>query len=313
MRIAFHPAGDGGRRDPAHRDGLHQTSAWNDESCIEHNLGRLRKSAPTSGGPTECCTNESQLVRIGSEVGRRRRKRHDHAVHDSDTIKLFNCDLNWTKVDSPVPGCPPAMATDWAQVDAKEYFDWHVALAIRHVLPGLRVRWDGPVSLETGACGARQRSGTAAGTLCAIACRRMPFVSYFCVGTDLTVAAHRPQWIVPRATSTPTMASLLRRVPGPTCSVSGSRVPEEFPVEWLLFDWFVYAACTPTISRSSPHGSLRNHSEKLSDGRCRTRRTRSRPQRACATNGRSWCASFAPSRRPSGRRAPAQDLFNIPY
>lgn len=41
------------------------------------------------------------------------------------TIELFNCDLNWSRFDYPISTCSVSAPQDWANVDRKEYFDWH--------------------------------------------------------------------------------------------------------------------------------------------------------------------------------------------
>ena len=71
----------------------------------------------------------------------------------------------------------------------------------------------------------------------------MPFVSYFCVGTDLTVAVHRPQWIVPTSYQHAYHGFLAPE--SPWSDLLCERIAEfltAFPVEWLLFDWFVYGS-----------------------------------------------------------------------
>jgi len=46
-------------------------------------------------------------------------------LSEGKPIKLFACDLNWTRFDKPIQDRPPSAPQDWAFIDPKEYFDWH--------------------------------------------------------------------------------------------------------------------------------------------------------------------------------------------
>ena len=165
-------------------------------------------------------------------------------LENPDTIKCFCCNLNWTKFDRPVASIQPAMATDWARVDAKEYFDWHVdfgnnVMFCQAYLFGGTALYPtklGPMAPGKGAqllpeLYARSRAA------------KMPFVSYFYVGTDLTVAVRRPDWIVPTSYQCAPHGFLAPE--SPWTELLCERIAEflnEYPVEWLLFDWFVYGS-----------------------------------------------------------------------
>jgi len=150
-----------------------------------------------------------------------------------DTIKLFACDFNFSMVgDQPRPSLPQ----DWANVDPGEYFDWHIEfgnnLAFCHAYTYCGYAFYpsrlGPVAPGPGS--------KLLPSLYEISRDRgVPFWSYFCVGADLTMMALRPSWKVP---GTNFMAP-----EGPWTNLLCDRVREflsMYPVDWILFDWFVY-------------------------------------------------------------------------
>ena len=163
------------------------------------------------------------------------------------TMKCFCCDLNWTRFDKPIEGTPPAMAADWSQVNAREYFDWHVdfgnnVMFCQAYLFGGTALYPsqlGPVAPGKGADLLPELYAMSRAA-------RMPFVSYFCVGADLSTNAHRNQWIVPTSSKHAYHGFLAPE--SPWTDLLCDRIAEflaEFPVEWLLFDWFVYGSLHP--------------------------------------------------------------------
>ena len=160
------------------------------------------------------------------------------------TLKVFACDLNWAKFDSPMAGVAPAMAADWAQVDPQEYFDWHTGFGVNTIVcqaylfggTALYPSRLGPVAPGTGAEFLPRLYELSRKA-------KLPFMSYFCAGVDLTVAVHRPAWIIPTSYNHAHHGFLAPE--SPWTDLLCARVAEfltDYPVEWLMFDWFVYGS-----------------------------------------------------------------------
>lgn len=163
------------------------------------------------------------------------------------TIRLMHCDLNWT-----VNG--PAAAHEWAFVDPKEYFDWHMEIGT-NVMYCQAYLFGGtafyPTKLGPVAPGP---GGQLFPQLYRLARDRgVPVWSYFCVGADLTISNHFNWWVVP--------GSRAECAHGFLAPESGwtdllcARVREflgMFPVDWLLFDWFVYGGLRPNETQVAP-------------------------------------------------------------
>jgi len=163
---------------------------------------------------------------------------------DPRTIKCFCCDLNWARFDRPFPSTTAAMASDWHAVDAKEYFDWHVEFGCNVIFcqaylfggTALYPSRLGPLAPSNGSTLLPRLYEMSRDT-------KMPFVSYFCAGADLTVAAHRPHWLVPGSLQNSHHGFLAPE--SPWTDLLCERISEflgMYPVEWLLFDWFVYGS-----------------------------------------------------------------------
>ena len=108
---------------------------------------------------------------------------------DPRTIKCFCCDLNWARFDRPFPSTTAAMASDWHAVDAKEYFDWHVEFGCNVIF--CQAYLFGGTALYPSRLGplAPSNGSTLLPRLYEMSRdAKMPFVSYFCAGADLTVA-----------------------------------------------------------------------------------------------------------------------------
>ena len=175
-------------------------------------------------------------------------------IQTPPTVKLFCCDLNWTKFDTPVAANPAATAADWSQVDAQEYFDWHVdfgnnLMFMQAYLFGGTALYPSKLGPIAPGAGAELLPRLFALSRAA----RMPFMSYFCVGTDLTVAAHRPHWVAPSGGQE--THGLFLAPESPWTELLRARIAEflaDYPVEWLLFDWFVYGGLKPNEFQVQP-------------------------------------------------------------
>lgn len=149
-------------------------------------------------------------------------------------IKLFCSDLNWI---IEAPGFKqPSAPHDWAFLDPEEYFKWHLDFgnnaffcqAYTHGGYAFYPTKLGPVAPGPGK--------DLLPTLYELTREaRMPFWSYFCVGTDLILNALRWSWRVPETT--------FLAPESPWTDLLCERIREFlglYPVDWILFDWFVY-------------------------------------------------------------------------
>lgn len=158
-------------------------------------------------------------------------------MEDPSPILLMNCDLNWT-----VAGA--AMAHEWAFVEPEEYFRWHVDFG-SNVVYCQAYTFGGyafyPTKLGPVAPGPGRDLFPRLYELARKA--RMPVWSYFCVGADLTVTNFRGQWVVPGSRDERPHGFLAPE--SEWTDLLCARVEEFlrcFPIEWLLFDWFVYGS-----------------------------------------------------------------------
>jgi len=157
-------------------------------------------------------------------------------------IKLFCCDLNWVRLDNPVRGTPPAAPQDWAFVNPQQYFDWHrefggnVMFCQAYTFGGYAFY---PTKLGPVAPGPGANLLPELFKLSRQA--HLPFHSYFCVGADLIMSNMRNAWVVPTSRNYGWWGFLAPE--SPWTDLLCARVEEFlrlYPVEWIVFDWFVY-------------------------------------------------------------------------
>ncbi len=169
-------------------------------------------------------------------------------------IKLFNCDLNWTYRDRPFVHCPPSAPQDWAFVKPREYFNWHrefgsnVMFCQAYTFGGYAFY---PTRLGPVAPGPGCELFPALFELARQA--GMPTWSYFCVGADLIMSNLRDAWVVPTSRQFASHGFLAPE--SPWTDLLCERVAEfltAYPVDWLLFDWFVYGCLKTGEFRVQP-------------------------------------------------------------
>lgn len=163
------------------------------------------------------------------------------------TLKMFMCDLNWTYFDNPDMQTPPASAHDWAFIDPQEYIDWHLDFGVNTFF--CQAYTFNGVALYPSRFGpnAPAPGNQLLPRLYELAQKRnIPFCSYFCVGADLFTCNVRDQWLVPGSRKIAPFGFL-----APESSWTDllcERIAEflkAYPVEMLIFDWFVYGSLTP--------------------------------------------------------------------
>lgn len=158
-------------------------------------------------------------------------------------IKLFDCDLNWVRYGEQML---PSMAQEWAAVDPDEYLAYHLEIG-NNAIFCQAYTFGGyafyPTRLGPLAPGAGQELLPRLYDLTRKA--GLPFWSYFCVGADLVVNSQRSHWTVPDSSGE---RGYFLAPESPWTDLLCARVEEflrDYPVDWLLFDWFVYGGLKP--------------------------------------------------------------------
>jgi hypothetical protein len=164
-------------------------------------------------------------------------------------LKMFMCDLNWTYYDRPIVHTPPSAPHDWAFVDPKEYFEWHRAFGNNmtfcqaYTFCGYAFY---PTKLGPVAPGPGQELLPKLFDLSRKA--QMPFCTYFCIGADLIMSNMRDPWVIPTSRQLPHAYYGFLGPESPWTDLLCARIGEfltDYPVDWIMFDWFVYGSLTP--------------------------------------------------------------------
>ena len=164
-----------------------------------------------------------------------------------EPVRMFMCDLNWTYLEKPFPHTPPSMPQDFADTDAREYFTFHrefgnnTIFLQAYTFCGYAFY---PTRLGASAPGKGRELLPELWSLARAA--HMPFCSYFCVGADLFTSNLRPLWVVPGSRRIEPYGFLSPE--SPWTDLLCDRIQEfleSYPVDWLLFDWFVYGSLKP--------------------------------------------------------------------
>ncbi len=174
-------------------------------------------------------------------------------------LKLFCCDLNFVYLDKPFKQTPPSAPQDWAFIDPKAYFEWHKDFGV-NVMFMQAYTFGGyafyPTKLGAQAPGPGRELLPNLFELSRSA--GMPFCSYFCVGADLVMSNMRDSWIVSTSRKSAYFGFLAPE--SPWTNIFCERIEEflaAFPVDWMLFDWFVYGDLHPNEFAVQPRWFVR--------------------------------------------------------
>lgn len=172
------------------------------------------------------------------------------ASPNADPVRLMHCDLNWTVKGAAAPH-------EWAFINPEEYFNWHMDFGTNvmycqaYIFGGTAFYPSklGPVAPGPG--------NQLFPSLYKLARKKgVPVWSYFCVGADLVMSNHCPHWVVPG--SRDQFAHGFMAPESEWTDLLCARVREflgQFPVDWLLLDWFVYGGLKPneTLVQPAPY------------------------------------------------------------
>ncbi len=160
-----------------------------------------------------------------------------------EPIRLFCFDVNWSRQGG---GVRPSRPEDWAKIDPKQYLDFHLDMGNNAIL--LHAYAFGGYAFYPSKLGptAPAPGDTFLPRLFAL-CRKakVPFWTYFCVGTDVAVIQKRRDWVIPKSTGYGFV--------GPETGWTDllcERIEEclkACPADWVLFDWFVYGDLKPNF------------------------------------------------------------------
>ncbi|MFH0795783.1 MAG: hypothetical protein V2A65_01845 [Candidatus Omnitrophota bacterium] len=147
-------------------------------------------------------------------------------------------------------------APDWAFINPKEYFDYNRAtgsnaIACQAYTHGGYAFYPtklGPVAPGPGSelLPRLYELAKKAG---------LPFWSYFCVGIDITLSSLRPNWRIPADHPEILGEGIFLGPESPWTDLLCARIREfltDYPVDWMLFDWFVYGNTSPDTYRVQP-------------------------------------------------------------
>ncbi len=236
----------------------------------------------------------------------------------SQPLKMFMADLNWTYFDKPFVHTPPSAPQDWAYVDPQAYFDYHLAMGNNmmfcqaytfcgYAFYPTRL---GPVAPGPGKdllprlLDLTHRAG-------------LPFCTYFCTGADLVMSTMRDQWVVPTSRSYPGAYFGFLAPESPWTDLLCARIEEflkAYPVEWIIFDWFVYGTLKPDTFAVQPAWFVEQPFKEII-GRAMPERAQDITPEESRTYKREVLArQFRRIRDAVRRTSPATKItFNVPY
>ena len=228
------------------------------------------------------------------------------------TIKCFCADLNWVR---PGPVFPAA-AQDWAFIDPQEYFDYHrefgnnVAFCQAYTFGGFAFY---PTKLGPLAPGPGSQLLPRLWELSRKA--KMPFMSYMCVGADLVMSNHRPPWVVPTSRTEQPYGFLAPE--SDWTELLCRRIREflgQFPVEWLLLDWFVYGSLKPNEFRVQPARFAKKPFQEIIGRKMPAKPSEITPEENLKYKREVLARQFHAIRAAVEETSPGTQIgFNVPY
>jgi hypothetical protein len=175
-------------------------------------------------------------------------------------ILLFNCDFNWVRLpvseEHPYGMVRPSRPEDWAEVDAKEYFDWHVEFGTN--VTYCQAYCSSGFALYPSKLGpvGKGNAATLFPRLYELSRNAgMPVWSYFTVNADLMMSKEHPEWIIPGSEGRSYGHGGFFGPETPRTGLLCERIHEflkQFPVDWLLLDWFAYGELVPNGGTVQP-------------------------------------------------------------
>ena len=174
-----------------------------------------------------------------------------------EPILVFNCDFNWARYSKskryPNGHMRPALPDDWAEVDAKKYFDYHVEFG--NNVTYCQAYCQSGFALYDSKLGpvGKGKSATLFPDLYKLSRdASMPVWSYMNCNTDLFVSKEHPEWLIPGTIKESWGHGGFIGPETPYVDIVCRRIEEflrQWPVDWLLLDWFAYG---PLVENGGP-------------------------------------------------------------
>jgi hypothetical protein len=167
---------------------------------------------------------------------------------------MFIIDFNFVVFEDQPTLRPPSSASDYADIDAQEVFDYALSLGNNAIFCHA-FTINGCATYPTNLGPVSPGSfGKLLPSLYEIARKRkLPFWSYFDVGQDGHLCGSRPHWVIPGTADGGNPGFLAPETPW--TDLLCARVEEflaAYKVDWLLFDGFVYGSFQPDQFKIQP-------------------------------------------------------------
>lgn len=175
-------------------------------------------------------------------------------VRRDDVMKMFIIDFNFVVFDEDPSLRPPCAAGDYADIDAQEVYDYAMALGNNAMFcHAFTINGCATYPTRLGPVNPR-RFGNLLPALFDITRKNgLPFWSYFDVGQDGHMCGSRPHWLIPGTGDAENPGFLAPETPW--TDLLCARIEEFlalYPVDWIIFDGFVYGSFTPDLFQIQP-------------------------------------------------------------
>jgi hypothetical protein len=172
-----------------------------------------------------------------------------------DLIKMFIIDFNFVVFDEDPALRPTSTASDYADVNAREVFDYALSLGNNAVFcHAFTINGCATYPTRLGPVSAGSMGNLLPELYRMTRERGLPFWSYFDVGQDGTICSSRPHWLIPGTGGGGNPPGFLAPETGWT-DLFCARVEEflsTYKVDWLLFDGFVYGSFHTDLFQVQP-------------------------------------------------------------
>jgi len=167
---------------------------------------------------------------------------NDHWPDEGRRLKLLMFDFNWVLTAPPEDKLYMSAPHDWAFVEPREYFDWHLSvgnnaiflMAYAHMGYAFYPTKLGPIAPGPGRDLLPRVFEMARKA-------KLPFYSYFCCSYDGVINMARNDWLIPNTRNS--IWGYYLAPESPWTDLLCERIEEflsQFPVDAIFFDWFRY-------------------------------------------------------------------------
>ena len=171
-----------------------------------------------------------------------------------DVMKMFIIDFNFVVFDEDATLRPPCAASDYADIVAGEVYEYALSLGNNAVFcHAFTINGCATYPTRLGPVNPG-RFGRLLPDLYNLTKKDdLPFWSYFDVGQDGHMCGSRPHWLIPGTGDAGNPGFLAPETPW--TELLCARIEEflsQFPVDWIIFDGFVYGSFRPDLFQIQP-------------------------------------------------------------